>query len=366
MPAPLTPEKALVDEPYRSIANLLMEFKAGLMLKDIQYAIMKEHYLFHTYKQDKEIKKKIDELLISGKIKKYTNKSIDRHKKKGAKSVKNLTPQGARAETIRNNMRNFLERMRDSRVNIIYKDGKRYKIKDDFIKQSFRMQLIRNLNLWTDEYTQVSLTHHKMKPYYPVGRLLLFGFSDNTIKKMKKKESEDLARYTRNILKNIKKIGDIQQKILNKVFKSWEKNFLKFYSEMKQKNKKIADYLEKLGKDIEKMPYLFFHFLYLNCFLKRLFDLKIPRFKPMTKKEWYDLNELSTALKNKETKWIHPLLPSELNIKDAKFLLDWFYDNINYFHQWFQSSQLTLILFNGMNYEFELDSFLEKISKKIK
>ena len=83
MGAPITLNKIFREEPYRSIIHLLFEYRKGLKLKHIQYVLFKNSNL-HDYTVSKikeDLGLEYKDLIVSGKIKKYQIKQINRTKK---------------------------------------------------------------------------------------------------------------------------------------------------------------------------------------------------------------------------------------------------------------------------------------------
>ncbi len=108
MGAKITVDKILVEEPYRSIVNLLAEYPDGLKLREIQFAIMQKHKVCNNLSEIEEhLEEKRKQLINMGKIRPYQSKTINRMKKIN-RQQNQLAPKERRC--IRSNLENFLKK----------------------------------------------------------------------------------------------------------------------------------------------------------------------------------------------------------------------------------------------------------------
>jgi len=133
MGAPITLSKIFTVEPYKSIVNLLAEYREGLELKHIQYIIFEKSYL--EYYTVRKIKKdlenhqglKLVELIDSGKIRRYNAKQNRSNKKD-----KQVNDEGI---LVRNNLNNFLKKMMAPPNQVIYRENGKYKLYDSSVEK---------------------------------------------------------------------------------------------------------------------------------------------------------------------------------------------------------------------------------------
>jgi len=196
MGAPITLSKIFREEPYRSIVNLLFEYRKGLELKRIQYILFENHCL-HDYtvskiKEDLGVKYK--DLIVSGKIKKYQMKQINRNKK-----GKNQDNTGIRT---RNNLNNFLKKMMNPPNQVIYKENGKYKLYDSSIEQ---------LILDSDkEY--IDICSKKSKRNLLGGRINIYGYAplNTAVFGLYFDEKKNVNRYNSAIKKLREGIDELQ------------------------------------------------------------------------------------------------------------------------------------------------------------
>ena len=133
MGAPINLTRIFRDEPYKSIVNLLAEYRDGLHLKHIQYAISEEpclkDYTVRKIEKETDLEWKIKDLISSGKIKKHRVKQI-----KNAKKEKQQDNEGKK---IRNNLYNMLKKMMMPPNKVIYRENGKYKLYDISIGKLF-------------------------------------------------------------------------------------------------------------------------------------------------------------------------------------------------------------------------------------
>lgn len=205
MPAPLNPEKIFTDEPYRSIMNLLTEFKEGLGLKDIQYALMKDHYLSVIGADvHNRLDERVEELVRSDKVKKYKMKIIKRKKKRSRKNKE----EHDKAANIRNNVFNFLKKLSNPKINAIYKEHKKYKIREDFRNEGLRLQNKSALDFFSqDKIMDFSI---KSRP----AKHILYGLSTEIYDKFSSDEKNIIQESLEKMGENIGVIEKIKIKTM--------------------------------------------------------------------------------------------------------------------------------------------------------
>jgi len=163
MGAPIIIEKMFTVEPYRSIINLLAVYPDGLELKDIQYAIMDVPCIgYNIGKIQSHLGEKLEQLIISDKIKKYQSKQINRSKEINKQKDESFYKKGKR---VRSNLENFLNKMIIPPNNAIYLEDGRYKLH----KKIYEMLFIRSDKQYIDELSQ--LGKKKLKG----GRINIYG-----------------------------------------------------------------------------------------------------------------------------------------------------------------------------------------------
>jgi len=196
MGAPITLSKIFKEEPYKSIITLLFEYRKGLELKHIQYVLFENSYL-HYYtvdKIEKDLGVKYKDLIVSGKIKKYQIKQINRTNK-----GENQCNRGIRT---RNNLNNFLKKMMNPPNQVIYKENGKYKLYDSGIEQ---------LILDSDkEY--IDICSKKSKRNLLGGRINIYGYDplNTAVFDLYFDEKKNVNRYNSAIKKLREGIDDLQ------------------------------------------------------------------------------------------------------------------------------------------------------------
>jgi len=230
----MPPELTLVDvftkEPYRSMITLLSHFKEGLSLKEFQYALIKKHKLRISTKKLEEKFGLFDEdygilskLLLKEEIIRYEPK----FKKENAKTNK--------TKRIRSNIRNHLDRLKIH--NWIYKDGMKYRLKNEINNDWMRHQNIEELM----DYSNEQLLHYEVEPSGHIGEpspfhphVIIYGFHPNILDEEANKKINiqfnkmvDIL-FEINILKT-KKAEEYWKKLLEELKKQKNigKNYLK-------------------------------------------------------------------------------------------------------------------------------------------
>jgi len=272
MPASITIDKIFEIEPYRSMLNLLINFKKeGLTLKEIQYCIAKKHYLNHI---SVDMKTKLDEaisyLLENGKIKKYQIKLINRKNKKRQKTIKKLSSKAENAEKVRNNIRNFLIKLMKKPIEAIDKQGNIYRISEFAYNIGVRLQNIESLDFFPSEKIidfNITKKGYQDKEYI-AKKVILYGLSKELFKNMRgvEKDFECL----------INEMDQCLEKIIKKKKELWKNENRKRVKQFLNttKNERIKKVLMNQNMDILGI-FSFYVDLnkYDNSFLLKCIDL---------------------------------------------------------------------------------------------
>lgn len=224
MPAHLTPKKVFINEPYKSIIFLLSETRnltneeikkgktEGLTLKQIQYALMKEHYLYavggntHNF-----LDGRIEKLIRSKKFKKYEMKDIKREKKRRTQNKeKKLTERAEKARVVRNNILHFLNKLMNPKTNAIYqdKDNNKYKINLDFYNEGIRLENKDAIDFCPSKDIRYVPTFSSIQKYRDGGHVI-YGLSDEIYNSFDDKDRD----FVQNGLKKINHFFDKLQKL---------------------------------------------------------------------------------------------------------------------------------------------------------
>lgn len=345
MPASLTLEKVFTDEPYRSIMNLLIEFKdEGLTLKEIHYALSPKHYLKYGLKAlGEKLDEKVKALVDSRKLIKYEIKSIERKKRKKqtGESIKE-----EKAKLIRSNVINFLLRLKDPKVGAIYKDKKKYKINKDFYYESLRLRVKEDIDCWKTKFIDY---YHVKNPEAVQGHIAYFGISTEISSKLTKGEKEAINDHLQNISESVSKIKEIRDKKVKQLYGDsfFDERINKFIDNLKSESSGIADFFKKLDEHDKKLYQDFQMSEPVTLFLL-FFNFYTSR-SEHTKKDWYDFTGFSQAHKN--IKWSFDIISKErleLDFKDAKKLIDGLYNYYDVFLESLQNIYFTLVWYNSI------------------
>ena len=232
MPASLSRNNIFYIEPHQSIIAILSEyFDRGLSLKEIQYAIMEKHHLYHVdIETHKLLDNTIEKLVQSKRLKKYKMKKISKKKKK----------ESTKAHDTRSNLSRILKELSGPRINAIYKDKetKRYKLRSEVYNELIRTRNIDALSSYPCE--QVLLV-----PFDPQSEIqeiiswVIYGLPLNIFKKFTSEETQQVSTYLDQIEKNIEKIEEFR---FNTVCRDWNNRVEKFLTKTECENIKKAFY----------------------------------------------------------------------------------------------------------------------------
>lgn len=214
MVASITIETIFEKEPYKSIITLLIEYRDGLNLKHIQYAIMKPHFLNSIVERnvEKDLGEKYKDLLENKKIKKYTSD-------KAKFAVKSKINRSENAEKVRKNLYKFLNNMLTNPDRILSRYRGKYIVNDQIVKQLYAKNDIKIIE---------HLSKQNVKNYEN-GRVNLYGNLPNEFEYLdhNQKKSNDRPKIEgkktecadEDILKAIEKLAketEIKQKKFEK------------------------------------------------------------------------------------------------------------------------------------------------------
>lgn len=227
MSAPLTLIKALKEEPYRSIINLLIEIDpVGLTLKTMQYALLEEHALSIVGKQQTYFDKTIEDLTQARRFRKYKIKVINRIKDEG-KIEKIKNERRAKNVTL-----NFLNRLK--RINVVYKDGHHYKIDKRVCFEELQIQNKEAISFFPRD---------KMMPWKVKDRTnVLYGLSKEVYNKFNDEEKKAFQIDSEQLEKSITNIEKSKIRVLTREIKERINTFID-----KTSSEKIKKALNEFG-----------------------------------------------------------------------------------------------------------------------
>ncbi len=205
MGAPINLKRIFENEPYKSIVNLLAEYRDGLQLKHIQYVIFENSYLedYTVRKIKEDIGWKAEDLISSGKVKKYSVKQ--------SKSTKKEEQQDNEGIRIRSNLYNMLKKMMMPPNSVIYRENGKYKLH----KSSVNRLVVDSDKKYIDKASK------KDTKIVEGGRINIYGFkpvkTDFYKLFLNKKEKENIDRFNMAIEKLREGIGELQSLMDNSI-----------------------------------------------------------------------------------------------------------------------------------------------------
>lgn len=182
-------------EPYRSIINLLSEYKEGLELKQIQYAIMKEPHLnkYASGRIERFYRDKLHYLYSNDYVKKYKSKEINRTNK----SDLSYTEKGKR---VRKNLSNFLIKLMRPPNNILYRGNGKYKLN----KIGFNKVSIESDKKYIENQGKISVKN------IDGGKINLYGYQPLKSNKFNPDSKENQVKYKNALVKISEGINELQ------------------------------------------------------------------------------------------------------------------------------------------------------------